>query len=66
MMRTPVDRLQYLPVTLLSVAGRNEDEAYAILRQLAMSHRETIEDAAYRLVRDARNEGGLHGQVNKS
>ncbi|MCX7560677.1 ANTAR domain-containing protein [Sulfitobacter sp. F26204] len=52
-------------VTLLAATGRSEDEAYALLRHLAMSRRETIEEAAHRLVHDAQNEGGLHGQFNE-
>ncbi len=30
-----------------------------------MARRETIEDAAHRIVLDARNEGGLHGKLGK-
>ena len=48
-------------VTLLAAAERSEDEAYALLRHLAMSQCETIEEAAHKIVFDARNEGGLHG-----
>ncbi len=52
-------------VTLLAAASGSEDEAYAQLRHLAMARRETIEDAAHRIVLDARNEGGLHGKLGK-
>lgn len=37
-------------VTLLAARGKNEEEAYAQLRQLAMAWRETIEQAAARVV----------------
>nr|WP_245709804.1 ANTAR domain-containing protein [Ruegeria halocynthiae] len=52
-------------VTLLAAAGRSEDEAYAQLRQLAMARRETMEDAAHRIVLAAQSQGGLHGKLGK-
>jgi AmiR/NasT family two-component response regulator len=44
-------------VALLAVRGRDEDEAYARLRQIAMAARVTIEQAARRIVA----QGGEHG-----
>jgi len=37
-------------VTLIAAQGRSEKDAYAVLRHLAMSRRETIEKAAQRIV----------------
>ncbi len=48
-------------VTILAVSGKSEDEAYALLRHLAMSRRETIEEAARRVVSDAREQKGKSG-----
>jgi len=45
-------------VTLLAALGDCEADAYAHLRQLAMSRRETIEQAAQRIVARLSTEGG--------
>jgi AmiR/NasT family two-component response regulator len=45
-------------VMLLAARGRSEDEAYAHLRQLAMAWRETVEQAARRIVAHLREEDG--------
>ncbi len=45
-------------VTLLASRGRSEDEAYAHLRHLAMTWRETIEAAAHRVVAHLKEEPG--------
>ncbi|MEP3279248.1 MAG: ANTAR domain-containing protein [Stappiaceae bacterium] len=45
-------------VTLLAAQGNSEGDAYAKMRQLAMMHRETIEQAAHRIVARFTQEGG--------
>ncbi|MBS0122598.1 ANTAR domain-containing response regulator [Thetidibacter halocola] len=45
-------------VTLLAARGKTEEEAFAQLRQLAMAWRETIEQAAARVVARHATEGG--------
>ncbi|MBA3326487.1 MAG: ANTAR domain-containing protein [Rhodobacteraceae bacterium] len=44
-------------VTLLAARGRSEEEAYAHLRQIAMAWRETIEQAARRIVAHRKEDG---------
>ncbi len=47
-------------ITLLAALGDCEADAYAHLRQLAMSRRETIEQAAQRIVARLSTEGGAN------
>ena len=53
-------------VVLLAARGRSESEAYRHLRQLAMARRETIEQAAHRILAQLTQEGGRDDRSERS
>lgn len=53
-------------VILLATHGRSEEQAYGHLRQLAMTWRETIEQAAHRVVAQLPQDGGRDDRSERS